>query len=315
MFVRLSPSCACVFLFLFFTSISANAGLSDSHVAQQQSATNPGSDSGLLQQFTSSGHVTGFKSGEINIVAIDHAVNIKFVGANAVAPISATPASSTEGVQLLNSVTYKNLWDGIDLEYDRGNGIIRSTYTLVPGAAPEDIALHYNTAFEIQQDGSLHLNFETGVLTESAPIAWQDINGERIPIEVAFVETTKNQLGFEIGEYDVNQPLIIDPTLAWLTFMGAADSEDTSYAVTTDADNNIYIGGFSTKKWGTPVGTSSDSGGTLVAKLDSEGALQWHTFVTAGSVGSVESGAWVCWQCWRCREWRMGQLAVLAPNC
>ena len=240
-----------------------------------------------LQQFTSKAHVTGFEVGEMYIAALDHGVNIKFVDANPVAPVSSQSPSATTSLQQLQTVNYDNLWDGIDLEYDRGNGIVRSTYTLAPGAAPQDIALLYNTSFEIQQNGALHLNFETGVLTESAPVAWQDIDGERMPVKVVIIETTKKQLGFEVGEYDINQPLIIDPTLEWLTFIGAADSNDSSNAIAIDAENNIIIAGASSTNWGVPITTASESGGVLVAKFDSSGTYLWHTFLVENSRSSA----------------------------
>jgi len=268
---------------LVFIGLTANAGIPELKVAAPQNFNSEN----LVQQFMSAGHVTGFKHGEMYIAAPDHAVNIKFIGAHAVAPVSSSPVSSTGKVQPLNSVSYKNLWDRIDLEYDRGNGIVRSTYTLAPGANPNDIVLRYNTSFEIRQDGSLYLEFETGALTESAPIAWQEIEGQHIPVDVAFVEQTENRLGFELGQYNHKHPLIIDPTVGWLTFMGDPDSVDLATTVAIDASGNIFISGYSTKNWGTPLNALTGSAGGLVAKLNSAGVLQWHTFIGTGRANSI----------------------------
>ena len=264
-------------------SLAANAGAHDRSVITPQSS-NPKTST---QQFISAGHVTGFNIGEMYVAAPDHNVNIKFVGAHPVAPVSSTPASSKGNVQHLNSVSYNNLWNGIDLKYDRGNGIIRSTYTVAPGADPSDIALQYNTSFEVRKDGTLHMGFETGELTESAPIAWQDINGRRVPVEVDFVENKDKQLGFILGEYDHKYALTIDPTVSWLTFMGDPDSDDRGYEVAVDDSDNIYITGTSTKNWGTPLAPLTGTVGGLVAKLNSDGVLQWHTFIGTGQAKSI----------------------------
>jgi hypothetical protein len=272
-----------VIAFLFLMCFGVYAGSRDLH---QTTASNHKPDSSL-QQYRSQDHVTGFKPDGMYIAGLGHQLGIEFIGANTSAPASSSLKNSQDEVQQLHSVTYSNLWDGINLAYDRGNGIVRSTYTLASGANPRDIALLYSMPFEIQQDGSLYLEFETGSLTESSPIAWQDIDGERMPVKVAFIETTKNQLGFEVGEYDINQPLIIDPTLEWLTFIGAADSADSSNAIAIDAENNIIIAGASSTNWGVPVGTSSESGGVLVAKFDSSGTYLWHTFLVENSRSSA----------------------------
>ena len=71
------------------------------------------------------------------------------------------------------------------MEYDAPAGAIaRSTWTVAPGADPGAIRLRYNRPVELTAAGELQLRFETGVLTESAPIAWQDIDGQRRAVEL-----------------------------------------------------------------------------------------------------------------------------------
>jgi hypothetical protein len=185
-------------------------------------------DNNSLQQFSSEGHIVGFKPGEMYVAAMNHALQVKFIDANAVVPITPevqtnNPASNPQEakVQAFTQASYKQLWQGIDLDYTPGGGIIQSTYTLQPGAQVDDIVLQYNVPIAIQKNGQLQLTFETGKLTESAPIAWQMINGKKIAVEVGFKQLAANdQLGFQLGEYDLAQTLYIDPTLTWHTFLG-----------------------------------------------------------------------------------------------
>ena len=53
--------------------------------------------------------------------------------------------------------------------------------------------------YHSQKDGSLKFTFERGYLTESKPIAWQDINGKRIPVTVAF-KVSGDEVGFSVGD-------------------------------------------------------------------------------------------------------------------
>ena len=59
-------------------------------------------------------------------------------------------------------------------------------------------------------------------MTDSAPVAWQDIDGQRHFVDVSYVLLGNNEVGFTVGDYDHNEPLVIDPTLTWNTFLGGS---------------------------------------------------------------------------------------------
>jgi hypothetical protein len=117
-------------------------------------------------------------------------------------------------------------------------------------------------------------------MKESDPVAWQEIEGDRIPVEVSFRKLNMEEIGFEIGACDPRFPLVIDPVLTWNTFLGSADY-DSGSAIAVDASGNIYVTGRSETTWGSPV--SPHAGGVwydaFVAKLNSSGTLQWNTFL------------------------------------
>ena len=140
-----------------------------------------------LLQFQSAGHVLGFGPGRMYVSNGTYALRVEFVGAGNVAPQAAasTPAGG-EAAPALTPVTYRNLWPGITLTYDAAGGVARSTYTLVPGANPAAIRLRYNAPVTVEAGGSLRVRYETGEMRESAPLAWQEIDGRRVPVAVAF---------------------------------------------------------------------------------------------------------------------------------
>lgn len=125
----------------------------------------------------------------------------------------------------LGRVDYPELWPGISLSYEAvSGGIVRSSYVLEPGADVSLIRLHYNTSVEIESGGRLRIGYESGWMNESAPVAWQEIGGKRIPVTVSFSlynsSIKTSTVGFSLGKYNPAYPLMIDPILSWNTFMG-----------------------------------------------------------------------------------------------
>jgi hypothetical protein len=172
-------------------------------------------------------------------------------------------------------------------------GLIESTYIIQPGARPTDIHLKYNTPVRLLENGTLEFAFETGFITENAPIAFQDINGKRFSVEVHFT-ISEGLVGFNVGDYNPNYTLTIDPIYSWHAFYGTSNGLpsgiDDGKAITTDGSGNIYVAGNSETTWNGPGGVAplnAFTGGNpdiVVVKLNSAGVYQWHTFY--GSVSN-----------------------------
>ena len=225
-----------------------------------------------MPQLRSAGHVLGFRPGQVILAGMDHALTVALVGAKTATPLA----------QGGSQVDYPNAWPGISLRYETdGQSIAKSTYRIAPGADPARIRLHYNLAPQLQPDGSLRFAFESGELTETAPLAWQDIAGQRRPVEVAF-EVRGAQVSFHLGRYNSAYPLVIDPYYAWHTFAGSS-MNDGAQAVAVDPSGNIYLAGFSSYSWNGPAGQApkhahSERGDLVLMKFSSAGQYAWHTF-------------------------------------
>lgn len=253
------------------------------HIANLPIVAAPEASTGLLR-FTSQGLVLGFRAGEYQVSNANLDLRVEFLDANHVAPTSDSP-SENKGLRMspLNLVMYPNLWNGITLAYDFVHGgVVRSSYEIAPRADPRAIRLRYNTPLTLNNDGTLTIANSTGHISESAPIAWQEKGGVRVPVQVAFTSRSGNELGFAVGDYDTSALLYIDPTLTWNTFLGA-DGYDFGYGMTVDSNGNVYVTGYSTATWGSPVRifpyTNSGGGSAFVAKLNANGSLIWNTFL------------------------------------
>ena len=231
-----------------------------------------------LLQFTAGGHALGFSPGGMYAATGSHALHVEFAGANAVRPQSDSPAGTDGKAASLNRVTYADLWDGITLTYTaEGGNIYTTSYMLAPGADPAYIRLRYNAPLSLNGDGSLGIAFETGSMTESAPVAWQDIGDQRVPVEVSW-RVRGQEAGFRLGSYDQRHALAIDPDLTWNTFLGGNGS-DVGDDIAVDGSGNIYVTGHSSASWGSPLRAYTGGNDAFVAKLTSSGALVWNTFL------------------------------------
>jgi phosphodiesterase/alkaline phosphatase D-like protein len=242
-----------------------------------------------MLQFTSSGHVLGFSPGGVMIASGSHMLKTEFIGSNAVAPQadSAVPAESSAAMASpLNRVTYHNAWDGVTVAYEAREGaIVESIYyvdavaDMIPGS---NIRLGYNRPVSLDRQGNLVIAYESGTMVESAPLAWQEIDGQRMPVTVAYKLYGERELGFSLAGYLPGVTVVIDPTLTWNTFLGGSGS-DGGYGIAVGGNGYVYVVGKSNATWGASPVRAYTAGGSgwdaCVAGLDSSGKLIWNTFL------------------------------------
>ncbi|MBF0458314.1 MAG: SBBP repeat-containing protein [Nitrospirae bacterium] len=276
LFILISYVIAYWFSPIFISSLNAYAKTVTTPDIRSNINKNP---EDALIQFTSGNHIIGFKEDKVYVASMDHALTVEFVGANKVTP-QANSGKTTEGrAAALGKASYDNLWDGITLSYESGQkGLLESTYHLKAGADPDLIRLKYNVPLSIDDNGNLVLKYKTGTMQESAPIAWQEIEGKKVPVEISFKVSGEREAGFKVAKHDARYPLIIDPALTWNTFLGGAGI-DASYGMAVDTSGNVYVTGYSSATWGSPVTTYTSGNDAFAAKLNSSGVLQWNTFL------------------------------------
>jgi uncharacterized delta-60 repeat protein len=293
-----------LFLLILFISLSFQSSMTQIHVphsmtlqaTKSQDVSKDFVEKSIaltdeMLQFTSGGHILGFRKGEVFIASVDHALRIEFVNARAVSPVSEGVCSDAKNNQKaaksLERVTYSDLWDGVTLMYERHNsGVVKSTYIIQPSetstARPvNQIILRYNMPVALDERGNMVISFGTGQMIESHPVAWQEIEGKQRPVEVSFRLLSEREVGFAVGSYNSQFPLVIDPILRWITFMGSG-TEDYGRAIAVDSNGNVYVAGYSDASWGVPVNAHAGGIDAFAAKLNSFGVRQWHTFMGSG---------------------------------
>jgi hypothetical protein len=191
-----------------------------------------------------------------------HQVRVRFVGADATTPLTPTEATGqvrnylhgsdptkwAKAVPSYRQVRYQEPWPGIGARfYENSKQQLEYDFELAAGANPQAVKLKYEgaTQLSVGHDGRLHVGTSVGELTELAPQAYQTdpSTGQHQAVACHYrLHTADSTVTFELGRYDHNRPLVIDPTVIFSTYSGARGS-NWGFTATYDAAGNMYSGG------------------------------------------------------------------------
>lgn len=141
-------------------------------------------------------------------------------------------------------VKYSSVYPGVDLVFYGNQNHLEYDFTISPGASPDVIALRFAGINDLRVDekGDLILRTAAGEIRQSRPVVYQQIDGTRQIIPASYVVKDKHQIAFQIANYDKSKPLVIDPTLAFSTYLGG-NGNDRVNGIAVDASGNIYLTG------------------------------------------------------------------------
>ena len=187
------------------------------------------------------------------------------------------------GLSTYGSITYSDLWPGIDLIFSGTAVRLKSTFVVKPGADPARIRLAYRGASSVRLNKAGQLALETpfGELLDDKPFAYQEAGGDRVEVLASYSldrgrRDEPRQYGFAVASYDRSRPLLLDPAvLVYSGFIGGG----TGTAIALDTSGNAYVTGWATEASADtfPVSVGPDltyNGGAtdaFVAKINAAG--------------------------------------------
>jgi hypothetical protein len=141
-------------------------------------------------------------------------------------------------------VKYSGVYRGIDLVFYGKQDLLEYDFIVSPGADPGAIALGFEgmTDMRIDEKGDLILRTDAGEIRQSRPVVYQQIDNARRFIPASYLIKGKKQIAFQIANYDRSKPLVIDPTLAFSTYLGGS-ATDSGEGIAIDSAGNAYITG------------------------------------------------------------------------
>lgn len=258
-------------------------------------------------------------------------VRLQLVGANPAAQLAGRdqmtaranylignePSQWRTGIPLFSRVQADDVYPGVRvIYYANQSAQLEYDFQLQAGARPEQIRFHIEGADKVWVDAAGNLALKIGVqeIHQHKPVAYQNRDGARREVPAAYHLNVDGTVGFALGEYDRTQPLVIDPVLDFLTYMGGQKFE-VGWALALDADQNVYIAGetlspglpttnailFGNTNFSIYRGGDNAFGDAFVAKYDVSGALQFLTYLGGrtddGGLGiaydTVNNAVWV----------------------
>jgi uncharacterized repeat protein (TIGR01451 family) len=135
------------------------------------------------------------------------------------------------------------VYQGIDLVYYGTQGQLEYDFVIAPGSDPKQIGLQFDGAEPaLGASGDLILTVEGGSVRFQKPVVYQTVGHSRNPVAGRYVLASESGVRFEIGNYDHNRTLVIDPLLVYSSYLGGT-ANDQALAVAVDAAGSAYLTG------------------------------------------------------------------------
>ncbi|MGA8762510.1 MAG: SBBP repeat-containing protein, partial [Candidatus Sulfotelmatobacter sp.] len=185
------------------------------------------------------------------------------------------PAKWRSNIPLFGRVSYRNLYPGVDLVFHGASKQLEFDYLVQAGADAKSIALGFEGADKValNANGDLVLQTAAGPVKMHRPVAYQESNGARQPVEARFTVKSAHEVAFALGPYDHSRELVIDPTVTYSTYVGG-DLADYGLAVAVDGSGNAFIAGSTQSDvFLGGAGSADGSFDAFITKLDPAGAL------------------------------------------
>src|SRR3989441_166203 len=154
------------------------------------------------------------------------------------------PAKWRANVPTYAKVEYRDVYPGVNLVYYGNQRQLEFDFIVAPGADPQRIRLRVEGADRLDLDAQGDLVVHTGgaQVRLQQPHVYQMANGVRQEIESRYVLNDHHQVEVWVAAYDTHKPLVIDPTLAYSTYLGGTGF-DEGFGIAVDSLGQAYVTG------------------------------------------------------------------------
>ncbi len=125
------------------------------------------------------------------------------------------PSKHRSNLSTYRYVSLGEVWSGIEVKLKATQKTVEKLFYVQPGADPSKIVVEVNgaEALKLSKDGEIIIQTGLGELKLSKPIAWQEKDGKKLPVEVSYKLVGKNRYSFVVAKADPSLPIVIDPIL------------------------------------------------------------------------------------------------------
>jgi hypothetical protein len=162
------------------------------------------------------------------------------------------------GIPNYARVTYHEVYPGVDMVYYGNQRQLEYDFIIAPGSNPAEITLGIETeefqpgrsvqqkSLAIDPAGDLLVHTSAGDLRFLRPRVYQPAASSG-PLDARVLEGNYvlrgiNRIGFELKNYDRSRPVVIDPVLAYSTYLGGSGN-DGAYGIAVDSLGRAVVTG------------------------------------------------------------------------
>ncbi len=155
------------------------------------------------------------------------------------------PSKHKTNLPTYRYVSLGEVWSGVEVKLKATQKTVEKLFYVKPGADPSKIVVEVNGAegLRLSKDGEIIIQTGLGELKLSKPIAWQEKDGKKLPVEVSYKLVGKNRYSFEVAKADPSLQLVIDPILQATYLGGGAEDRATAIAI-NPTTGNVYVAGY-----------------------------------------------------------------------
>jgi len=181
------------------------------------------------------------------------------------------PSKHRSNLPTYRYVSLGEVWSGVEVKLKATQKTVEKLFYIKPGADPSKIVVQVDgvEGLKLSKDGEIIIQTGLGDLKLSKPVAWQEKDGKKLPVEVSYKLIGKNRYSFEVAKADPSLPIVIDPILQ-STYLGGRDSDGAYALAIHPKTGDVYVAG-STISYNFPKTT----GGAKASRGD----YQWDAFV------------------------------------
>ena len=237
----------------FFTKSGMTIELSNKHkvikseqekAEREQRKTEPFNTLQEWQEFENKGNRITFNRDVLSCTWVGSNPNVELVAENAntfyhsfLINTDAGTQENVTNIKSYNKLTYKNLYNNIDVVYEfHPDGGVKYSVIVFPGGDISQIKLQYSKDTKLLPDGTIRTNTAYGEIIDHAPLTFYQNNTGTV-IKSAY-ELNDNIISFKLDNFDATKTIIIDP---WTQAPAFATNWDCIWETETDAAGNVYV--------------------------------------------------------------------------
>lgn len=187
-------------------------------------------------------------------------------------------------------VKYEAVYPGVNLVYYGTQGRqLEYDFVVAAGADPRQIKLSFAGADKLELDGQGDLLVHSAgrQMRMHKPGVYQEKDRVREEVAGHYTLSGEQEVGFDIAAYDAARPLVIDPVLAYSTYLGGS-GQDIGLGIAVSAHGDAFVTGLTTSAdFPTePSGSKFGPGGgvdAFVSKLNAAGTQLVYSTYLGGS--------------------------------